>query len=136
MTPSDFHTSLETGDTLILEKNSTKSIACITSISAGEEARIGPGSRAPPATGPTSSRLCRVVEKETVGKETTVTEKHARRCLFAPLARGGGRHGRRCGSHSLGGPPSHSRSGVPVVGLALRCSHAALHKAATTRGGS
>ena len=54
-------------DTLILEKNSTKSIAFITSISAGEEARIGPGSRAPPATGPTSSRLCRVVEKGTVG---------------------------------------------------------------------
>ena len=67
MNPSDFHTSLETGDTLILEKNSTKSIAFITSISAGEEARIGPGSRAPPATGPTSSRLCRVVEKGTVG---------------------------------------------------------------------
>ena len=68
--------------------------------------------------------------------ETTVTEKHARRCLFAPLARGCGRHGRRCGSHSLGGPPSHSRPGVPRVCLALRCSHAALHKAATTRGGS
>ena len=66
----------------------------------------------------------------------SVTEKHARRCLFAPLARGCGRHGRRCGSHSLGGPPSHSRPGVPRVCLALRCSHAALHKAATTRGGS
>ena len=65
-----------------------------------------------------------------------ITEKHARRCLFAPFARGGRRHGRRCGSHSLGGPPSHSRPGVPGVGLALRCSHAALHKAATTRGGS
>ena len=67
MNPSDFHTSLETGDILILEKSSTKSIAFITSTSAGEEARIGPGSRAPPPPGPTSSRLCRVVEKETVG---------------------------------------------------------------------
>ena len=67
MDPDDFHTSIETGDVLILQKNSIKSIAFITSISAGEEARTGPGSRAPPATGPTSSRLCRVVEKGTVG---------------------------------------------------------------------
>ena len=35
--PDDFHTSLETGDILVIEKNSTKSIAFITSISAGPE---------------------------------------------------------------------------------------------------
>ena len=42
-----------------------------------------------------------------------VSEKHAQYiyicCLFALLARGCGRHGRRCSSHSLGGPPSHDR---------------------------
>ena len=84
----------------------------------------------------TKTCLLQLYRNHTVLPQKTVTEKHARRCLFAPLARGCGRHGRRCGSHSLGGPPSHSRPGVPRVCLALRCSHAALHKAATTRGGS
>ena len=65
--PNDFHTSLETGDILILEKNSAKSIAFITSISAGEEAKIGLSSQAPPTAGQTSARLCRVVKKEIVG---------------------------------------------------------------------
>ncbi|EOD29749.1 hypothetical protein EMIHUDRAFT_123193, partial [Emiliania huxleyi CCMP1516] len=65
--PSDFHTNLETGDILILERNSAKSIAFITSFSAGGEAKIGLSSRAPPTAGQTSARLCRVVEKGTVG---------------------------------------------------------------------
>ena len=67
MDPSDFHTNLETGDILILERNSAKSIAFITSFSAGGEAKIGLSSRAPPTAGQTSARLCRVVKKEIVG---------------------------------------------------------------------
>ena len=62
--PSDFHTNLETGDILILERNSAKSIAFITSFSAGGEAKIGLSSRAPPTAGQTSARLC---TKEIVG---------------------------------------------------------------------
>ena len=67
MDPDDFHTSVETGDVLILQKNSIKTIAFITSISAGPGARIGLGGRAPPAAGQVSSRLCRAVKKEIVG---------------------------------------------------------------------
>ena len=54
--------------------------------------------------------------------------KSMRDCTLAPLARGGGRHGRRCGSHSLGGPPSHTpqplgrASGRPGAALLARCT--------------
>ena len=67
MDPGVFHTTMEPGDIIILEKSSTKSIAFITSIGAGDGAKIGLSGRAPPTAGQTSTRLCRTVKNEIVG---------------------------------------------------------------------
>ena len=58
---------IETGDVIILEKSSTKSIAFITSIGAGDGARIVLSGRAPSTAGQTSTRFCRTVKNEIVG---------------------------------------------------------------------
>jgi hypothetical protein len=79
-----------------------------------------------------SSSARREAQCLTAGTGRTRRKRHlknARCCLFELLARGCGRHGRRCSSHSLGGPPSHSRPGRATGRLALRCSHTALDTA-------
>ena len=55
-----------------------------------------------------------------------VSEKHARCCLFELLARGCGRHGRRCSSHSLGAG-LRLTSAWACQGSAWRCAARTLH---------